>query len=117
MNSSDLQTQLEKYHCASYGWALNCCSRDISEAESVLQSVYLKILEGKARYDGRSEFKTWLFAVIRKTAADARRWHFLNRLRLSRYKENVTHKTKAYDYDEKIPPVNNPVKKEYSKIN
>jgi RNA polymerase sigma-70 factor (ECF subfamily) len=33
-----------------------------------LQTVYLKILEGKARYRGEASLKTWLFAVIRKTA-------------------------------------------------
>ncbi len=102
MDSLDLQTQLEKHHSASFGWAISCCHRDFQEAESVLQNVYLKILEGKARYDGKSEFKTWLFAVIRITALDARRWHFLNKLRLSKYKENVKHKIKVYDYDEKI---------------
>jgi RNA polymerase sigma-70 factor, ECF subfamily len=85
MDISELKAQLEKYHSASYGWALSCCSRDPVEAESVLQNVYLKALEGKARYDGRASFKTWLFSVIRKTAADARRWNLLRRLRLINY--------------------------------
>jgi len=48
-------------------------------AEDVLQSAYLKVLEGKAVFDGRSSFKTWLFAVIRNTALAARR-QLLNRL-------------------------------------
>ncbi|MEN8197108.1 MAG: hypothetical protein ABFS30_11440 [Pseudomonadota bacterium] len=34
-----------------------------------MQTVYLKILEGRARYNGRSTVKTRLFAVIRNTAA------------------------------------------------
>ncbi len=38
-----------------------------------MQATYLKLLEGRARYGGRSSFKTWLFAVIRRTAADQRR--------------------------------------------
>ena len=35
----------------------------------MLQSVYLAILEGRARFGGRSKLRTWLFAVIRRTAA------------------------------------------------
>ena len=41
---------------------------------------YLKIIEGKARFDGRSSFKTWLFAVIRKTALERFRWRRVRRL-------------------------------------
>lgn len=46
-------------------------------AEDVLQTTYLKILEGRARYGGRSSFRTWLFSVIRNTATDSWRspWH------------------------------------------
>jgi RNA polymerase sigma-70 factor (ECF subfamily) len=39
----------------------------------VLQTTYLKILDGKAVFNGRSTPKTWLFAVIRRTAAERRR--------------------------------------------
>jgi RNA polymerase sigma-70 factor, ECF subfamily len=68
MDIAELKEELEKLHSASFGWALSCCRRDHAEAEEVLQTVYLKILEGKARYRGESSLKTWLFAVIRKTA-------------------------------------------------
>lgn len=64
----ELQDELENLHSASFGWALSCCRRDHAEAEEVLQTVYLKILEGKAKFRGESSLKTWLFAVIRKTA-------------------------------------------------
>lgn len=101
MDSTELATKLAQYHGESYSWALNCCLRDHSEAETVLQTVYLKILEGKARYDGHAEFKTWLFAVIRNSAADARRWHFLNRLRLKTYGEQRT-TSKTENYEEKL---------------
>jgi RNA polymerase sigma-70 factor (ECF subfamily) len=48
-------------------------------AEDILHTTYLKILEGKANFDERSSFKTWLFAVIRNTAHGTRRRLF-NRL-------------------------------------
>jgi RNA polymerase sigma factor (sigma-70 family) len=35
---------------------------------------YHKVLDGRARFDERSSFKTWLFGVIRLTALDQRRW-------------------------------------------
>lgn len=48
----------------------------------MLQTVYLKVIEGRAKFAGRSTFKTWLFAVIRTTAADRRRFDGLRRLGL-----------------------------------
>src|SRR5215467_10832516 len=84
MTDSELRTELETHHSESYGWALSCCARSSIEAESVLQTVYLKALTGKARYEGKSSFKTWLFAVIRRTAADERRRQILRRLLLDR---------------------------------
>src|SRR6266511_6120725 len=81
MDTSELQAELEKLHGASFGWALSCCRRDRAEAEEVLQTVYLKILEGKARYRGKSNLKTWLFAVIRKTAITEQRKHLLRTLK------------------------------------
>ena len=82
MEISELMTELEKHQSSSYGWALSCCGRSGAEAEDVLQTTYLKILEGKACYRGEASFKTWLFAVIRKTAASERRKNMLRRLRL-----------------------------------
>jgi RNA polymerase sigma-70 factor (ECF subfamily) len=73
MDLSELKVGLERLHGASFGWALSCCRRNHAEAEEVLQTVYLKILEGKARYRGESSLKTWLFAVIRKTAISEQR--------------------------------------------
>jgi RNA polymerase sigma factor (sigma-70 family) len=81
MEDPHIREQLEILHVAAYGWALYCCGRDRVETEDVLQTVYLKILEGKARFDGRSSLKTWLFAVIRKTAAEERRRSIIRILR------------------------------------
>lgn len=76
----ELQDELENLHSASFGWALSCCRRDHAEAEEVLQTVYLKILEGKAKFRGESSLKTWLFAVIRKTAIGEYRKKLLRNL-------------------------------------
>jgi RNA polymerase sigma factor (sigma-70 family) len=89
MNGYELQGELEKYHRESLGWALSCCKHDPAEGENVLQTVYLKVLEGKARFDGRSSFKTWLFAVIRKTAMDERRRQWLRGIRIECYAESI----------------------------
>jgi RNA polymerase sigma factor (sigma-70 family) len=85
MEESELRARLEEIHTESFGWALSCCARDRPEAEDVLQTAYLKILQGRATYQGKSSFKTWLFAVIRYTAADSRRRHWLRNFRLAGY--------------------------------
>jgi len=80
----ELKAQLETLHAESFGWALCCCRRDRHRAEEVLQEAYLKVLSGKARHGGEGAFKTWLFAVIRLTARDEARRHWLRQLRLIR---------------------------------
>jgi RNA polymerase sigma-70 factor, ECF subfamily len=84
------QDELERLHPASYAWSLSCCRRDSVEAEEVLQDVYLKILEGKARFDGRSSLKTWLFSVIRRTAASRARKRMLRDLLLAKWAREQT---------------------------
>jgi RNA polymerase sigma-70 factor (ECF subfamily) len=74
---------LEALHPDAWGWALHCCDRDPEVAGEVLQGTYAKILSGRARFDGRSSEKTWLFSVIRLTAADHRREGIRERLRRS----------------------------------
>ena len=81
MEISELKDELEKLHPASFGWALSCCRRNPAEAEEVLQTVYLKILQGKAVFRNESKLQTWLFAVIRKTAISERRKHLLRTLK------------------------------------
>jgi len=64
---------LEEHHASAFTWCLHCCRGDRFEAEDVLQTVYLKVLQGRARFSGQSAFRTWLFAVIRLTAREGRR--------------------------------------------
>jgi len=70
---NELQRELAARHQDAYAWALNCCRRNRSDAEDVLQETYLKVLDGRARFDRRSTFTTWLFGVVRLTAAAQRR--------------------------------------------
>jgi RNA polymerase sigma factor (sigma-70 family) len=97
-----LRNALEAHHGDSYGWALSCCRRRPDEAENVLQLVYLKVLSGKAVFDGKSSFKTWLFAVIRKTAAHEHRLELLRRLRMSQVPKALDEKPSSQDYGVEI---------------
>jgi len=92
MDSEKLRALLEQYHAESLGWARCCCRQDHAEGENVLQAAYLKVLEHRAVFHGRSAFRTWLFSVIRNTASETRRLRFLQKVRLIRYKETETRK-------------------------
>ena len=70
-SAPDLRSELAALHRGSFVWALHCCHGDAARAEDALQEAYLKILAGRARFGGRSSFKTWLLSLIRLTAADA----------------------------------------------
>ncbi len=72
-----MKEALAEFHAESFGWALACCDRDRSLAEDVLQVAYVKVLDGSARFDGKSSFKTFLFGVIRRTAMEQRRARWL----------------------------------------
>jgi RNA polymerase sigma factor (sigma-70 family) len=73
MERAELERELEVLHAESWGWALACCARDRELAEDALQSAYLRVLSGRARFDGRSSVRTWVFGVIRLTAMDEAR--------------------------------------------
>lgn len=70
MIAAHLKAKLEALHTESFAWAIHCCYKDSAIAEEVLQSSYLKVLEGKAQFKEQAQFKTWLFAIIRYTAID-----------------------------------------------
>ncbi len=84
MNEVELRHELARVHADSFGWAMSCCGRNSDDAEEVLQTVYLSVLDGHARFDGRSTFRTWLFGVIRRTAASERRKAWLHGVLLER---------------------------------
>jgi RNA polymerase sigma-70 factor (ECF subfamily) len=80
-----MEAALAEVHADCFGWALACCRRDRSLAEEVLQMAYVKVLDGSARFDGKSSFKTFLFGVIRRTAMEQRRMRWLSTRRLSEW--------------------------------
>ncbi len=70
MNRTQLDHLLKLHHREAYLWARQCCSFDEDLAKDVLQQVYLKILEGKAKLKEEEKAKTWIFSIIRYTAID-----------------------------------------------
>ena len=87
MTPTETRAEIERLHAAGFAWSMACCGRDRERAEDVLQTSYLKILDGRARFEGRSSFKTFLFGVIRRTAAEERRRAALAVLFLGRDEE------------------------------
>jgi RNA polymerase sigma-70 factor (ECF subfamily) len=79
LTRDELEAQLERLHEASFGWALSCSGWNDADAEDVLQTTYMKVISGRARFGGRSAFRTWLFGVIRQTA-----WEHARRARSHR---------------------------------
>ncbi len=89
----ELERELERLHPLSFGWAMTCCRWQRQEAEEVLQSAYLKALDGRARFGGKASCKTWFFGVIRLTAMERRRRRQLRLL--SRLRDHLTRQAEA----------------------
>lgn len=66
-----LEDIYRRHHREAYLWARQCCRFDDEMARDVMQQVYLKILEGRAKMRDDRHEKSWLFAVVRNTAVDA----------------------------------------------
>jgi len=69
----DLAQSLEPLHHDACGWARHCCDGSTVDPGDVLQTAYLKVMEGKARPRGDGSLKTWWFGVIRLTAKEEQR--------------------------------------------
>ena len=68
-----MRQQLATLHEQAWKWSLACCRHDREQSMEVLHDVYVKILDGRATFNGQSTFKTWLFGVIRMTSRNHRR--------------------------------------------
>ena len=62
--------KVQELHHEGYMWSLSCCHYDKELAKDVLQTVYLKIYDGKASFNDESKLKTWFFSVIKFTSID-----------------------------------------------
>lgn len=95
--------QLETLHPDAFGWALHCCSGDLSRAEDVLQNAYLKAASGQVQFSGASTFKTWWFGVIRLTA--------LEEFRRQRYRDSLLAKLWSRWTGDSTDPSPNPARR------
>jgi RNA polymerase sigma-70 factor (ECF subfamily) len=68
-----MEQAIAETHPSCFGWALLCCRGRREDAEDVLQASYVKVLDGKAVFNGSSSARTFLFGVIRRTASERRR--------------------------------------------
>jgi RNA polymerase sigma-70 factor (ECF subfamily) len=91
MEPNNLETDLERLHASSFGWALACCRFNRADAEEALQAAYLKAFEGKARFNGHASVKTWFFGVVKRTAAEQRRGRLARDLGLARWLTRGSH--------------------------
>jgi len=76
------RSALEAMHGQVFGWALSRCNFEQVVAEDLVQQAYVELLTGKARFDGESSLKTFVFAVVQNLARSRFR-RISSRLRLT----------------------------------
>jgi RNA polymerase sigma-70 factor, ECF subfamily len=69
---------VERYQKKVYGIAYQFCGFDTSEAQDMAQEALLQIFRNLKRFEGRSQFSTWLYRVAVNACLDShrrrRRW-------------------------------------------
>ncbi len=102
MTPSEMESELEGLHRAGFSWALACCGREREEALDVLQASYLKVIDGRAMFEGRSSFRTFLFGVIRRTALEYRRRRALEALLFAKWRRLRPERDPAPDPSDRV---------------
>ncbi len=67
-NSHISRSALEAIHDQVFGWALSRCDYERAVAEDLVQQAYVELLTGKAKFEGRSSLKTFVFSVVQNLA-------------------------------------------------
>lgn len=83
-NSNISRSALEALHDQVFGWALSRCDYERAVAEDLVQQAYVELLSGKARFEGRSSLKTFVFSVVQNLARGRFR-RVASRLRLAEH--------------------------------
>ncbi len=78
-------TDLEAMHGDAYSWALTRCRYSRPDAADLLQDAYSRLLDGSARFDGRSTLRSFLFGVIDRIAREQRRRARIRALLLGKF--------------------------------
>ena len=60
---------LAAIHDEVFCWALSRCRHDRMMAEDLVQQAYVELLSGRARFNGRSSLKTFVFSVVQNLAS------------------------------------------------
>lgn len=80
-NSHISRSALEAIHDQVFGWALSRCDYEHTVAEDLVQQAYVELLTGKAKFEGRSSLKTFVFSVVQNLSRNRFR-RVASRLRL-----------------------------------
>ena len=75
------RTELEALHGELFAWSLSRCDFDRAAAEDLMQTAYVELLSGRARFDRKSSLKTFVFGTVQMLARSRYR-RLKNRMRL-----------------------------------
>lgn len=98
-NPQIARSALEAIHDQVFGWALSRCDYNHAVAEDLVQQAYVELLTGKARFDGRSTLKTFVFGVVQNLSRSRYR-RLATRLRLigqAQHETQTSHNDAATD--------------------
>ena len=82
-NSHISRSALEAIHEQVFAWALSRCNYEHAVAEDLVQQAYVELLTGKAKFEGRSSLKTFVFSVVQNLSRSRFR-RVASRMRLVR---------------------------------
>jgi RNA polymerase sigma-70 factor (ECF subfamily) len=82
-NPQICRSALEALHQQVFAWALSRCDYQHAVAEDLVQQAYVELLTGKAKFEGRSSLKTFVYSVVQNLSRNRFR-RIASRLRLVR---------------------------------